>query len=152
LDKLVCYRLYIPQVHKGSTQTNKKIKERVQKERRKETQVCPRLAHRTVRCASGQCPVHQDRTTPNSQVSGFLQRRSAIIHRTVRCATGLSGAPAEQRLSSATIDCTVPLTTLQFVAEVGAEVRGAPDTEQCLSGATRVSAPTFDCVKTLMVG
>jgi hypothetical protein len=122
-------------VHKGSTQTSKKIKEMVQKERRKETQVCPRLAHRTVRCATGQCPVHQDRITPNSQVSGFLQRHFAIIHRTVQCATGLSGAPAEQRLSSATIDCTVPLTALQFATEVRAELRSAPDTEQCLSGA-----------------
>jgi hypothetical protein len=36
---------------------------------------------------------------------GFFQARSAIIHRTVRCATGQSGAPAEQRLSSATVDC-----------------------------------------------
>jgi hypothetical protein len=36
---------------------------------------------------------------------GFLQALSNIIHRTIRCATGLSGAPAEQRLSSATVDC-----------------------------------------------
>jgi hypothetical protein len=65
---------YIPQEHKGSTQTNKKIKERVQKERSKETQVCPGLAHRTVRCATGQCPVHQDRTTPNFSPLGFCGR------------------------------------------------------------------------------
>jgi hypothetical protein len=31
---------------------------------------------------------------------GFPRRSSAIIHRTVWCATGLSGAPAEQRLSA----------------------------------------------------
>jgi hypothetical protein len=36
---------------------------------------------------------------------GFLQAPSAIIHRTVWCTTGLSGAPAEQRLSNATVDC-----------------------------------------------
>jgi hypothetical protein len=61
--------------------------------------------------------------------------------------------------NSATVDCTVPLTTLQFVAEVKAEVRGAPDNEQCLSGAApdylvppEVSAPTVDCVRTLTVG
>jgi hypothetical protein len=36
---------------------------------------------------------------------GFLRHRSAIIHRTIRCATGLSGVPAEQRLSSATVVC-----------------------------------------------
>jgi hypothetical protein len=38
-------------------------------------------------------------------------------------------ALAEQQLSSATVDCTVPLTALQFAAEVRAEVSGAPDTE-----------------------
>jgi hypothetical protein len=73
----------------------------------------------------------------NSELAtfGFLQRRSAIIHRTVWCATGLSGAPAEQQLFGATVDCTVPLTALQFAAEVRAKVRGAPYKEQCLSGA-----------------
>jgi hypothetical protein len=90
---------------------------------------------------------------------GFLGRRSTIIHQTVRCATRLSGVTAEQRLFGATIDCTVPLTTLQFVAEVRVEVRGAPDNKQCQSGAAldrpmppEVSAPTVDCVRTLTVG
>jgi hypothetical protein len=66
---------------------------------------------------------------------GFLQRRFAIIHRTVRCATGLSGVPAEQWLFGATVDCTVPLTALQFAADVRTEVRGTPDSEQWLPGA-----------------
>jgi hypothetical protein len=84
--------------------------------------VCPGLAHRTVRCATGQCPVHQGtpssthhlrefsealrynspdcpvlqgRATLNSPASGI---RSAIIHRTCPVHTGLSGEPAEQRL------------------------------------------------------
>jgi hypothetical protein len=35
---------------KGSAQTNKKIKVRVQKKGAKETEVNPGLAHRTVRC------------------------------------------------------------------------------------------------------
>ena len=58
---------------------------------------CP-VCHRTVSGAPG---------SYNSKLAtfGFQKRRSAIIHRTVRCATGLSGAPAEQRLASATIDC-----------------------------------------------
>jgi hypothetical protein len=42
---------------------------------------------------------------------GFLERRSAIIHRTVWCATGLSGAPAEQWLSSATVNSNGRLQT-----------------------------------------
>jgi hypothetical protein len=66
---------------------------------------------------------------------------------------------AEQRLFGVTVDCTVPLTGLQFAAEVRAEVRGTLDSEQWLSGAAldcpappEVSAPTIDCVRTLMVG
>jgi hypothetical protein len=62
---------------------------------------------------------------------GFLRTRSTIIHRTVWCATKLSGVTAEQRLFGATVDYTVPLTALQFMAEVRAEVRGALDSEQC---------------------
>jgi hypothetical protein len=42
---------------KGSTQTNKKIQVRVQKKESKETEENPGLAHRTVRCATGQCSV-----------------------------------------------------------------------------------------------
>jgi hypothetical protein len=67
--------------------------------------------------------------------------------------------PAEQRLFGATVDCTVPLTALQFAVQVRAEVRGAPDKEQCMSGAApdcpvppKISAPTVDCVRTLTVG
>jgi hypothetical protein len=146
-------------VHKGSTQTNKKIKVRVQKERSKRTKECPGLAHRTVRCATGQCLVHQDRTSPNSSPSGFSKRHSAIIHRIVRCATRLTGVTAKQRLFSATVGCTVPLTALQFTAEVRAEVRGAPYSEQCLSGAApdclvplEDKAPTIKTARTLTVG
>jgi hypothetical protein len=90
---------------------------------------------------------------------GYLRPHSVIIHRTVWCANGLSGVTAEQRLFGATVDCTVPLTALQFAAEVRAEVRGAPDSEQYLSGAApdcpvppEVSAPMVDCVRTLTVG
>jgi hypothetical protein len=59
------------------------------------TEGCPGLAHRTVRCATGQCPVHQRRATLNSPASDFC---SAIIHRTCPVHTGLSGELAEQRL------------------------------------------------------
>jgi hypothetical protein len=55
---------------------------------------------------------------------------------------------AEQRLFGATVDCTVPLTALQFAAEVRAEVSGAPDCPV----PPGVSAPTVDCVRTLTVG
>jgi hypothetical protein len=81
------------------------------------------VCHRTVSGAPGPY---------NVQLStlGFLRARSAIIHRTVRRATGLSGAPAKQRLSSATVDCNERLqryTARTVRAEVRAVARGAPD-------------------------
>jgi hypothetical protein len=54
------------------------------------------IIHRTVWCTTGQCPVLQGRATLNSPASGI---RSAIIHRTVRCDSGTTTN------SRATIDC-----------------------------------------------
>jgi hypothetical protein len=54
--------------------------------------------------------------------------RSAIIHRTVRCVSGAT-ATSHQRSSAEGIKCTT------VRARVRAEPDGAPDTEQCLSGA-----------------
>jgi hypothetical protein len=51
------------------------------------TEVCPGLAHRTVRCATGECPVHQGLQSELNTFGNF-QRRFAIIHRTVRCPKG----------------------------------------------------------------
>jgi hypothetical protein len=48
---------------KGSTQTNKKSKIGFKTEGAKGTEGSPSLAHRTVRCATGQCPVHQGGST-----------------------------------------------------------------------------------------
>jgi hypothetical protein len=37
--------------------------------------ICPpQLAHRTVRCATGQCPVHHVRTKMNQPLSGKMSR------------------------------------------------------------------------------
>jgi hypothetical protein len=60
---------------------------------------------------------------------GFLESRSAIIHRTVRCSTGLSSVPcgtATAQRSSAKVNSA---------CRVRAAPEGAPDSEQCLSGA-----------------
>jgi hypothetical protein len=124
-------------VHKGSIQTNKKIKLGFKKKGAKGTEEQPGLAHRTIRCATGQCPVHQPY---DSELFSFgcLRHRSAIIHRTVRCATRLSGAPAEQRLASATVGCNGRLqrySARTVRAEVRAAARGALDSEQYLSDA-----------------
>jgi hypothetical protein len=91
-----------------------------------------------------------------------MRPRSAIIHWTVQCATGLSGAPAEQRLASATVDSNGRLTTHSAWAlrvELEQPPEGAPDSEQCMSGAApycpmpqEVKAPTVETVRTLTVG
>jgi hypothetical protein len=93
---------------------------------------------------------------------GFLESRSAIIHRTVRCATRLSGVPAEQRLSSATVNSNDHLQHEQCAdssRRVRAAPEGAPDNEQCLFGAAPdcpmpqdVRAPMVETVRTLTVG
>jgi hypothetical protein len=38
------------------------------------TWVCSELAHRIVRCATGQCPMHQDRKNVNQPLSGIPER------------------------------------------------------------------------------
>jgi hypothetical protein len=53
-----------------------------------------------------------------------------VCHQTVRCTKQSNGYQCNGRLHSA-------LTELQFVAEVRAGARGAPDSEPCLSGAPR---------------
>jgi hypothetical protein len=85
--------------------------------------VCPGLAHRTVRCATGQCPVHQGTPSQTSHLREFsevLRYNSPDMsgaHRTVSGAPGesdselasfgnplrynspdMSGEPTEQRL------------------------------------------------------
>jgi hypothetical protein len=92
--------------------------------------VCPGLAHQTVWCS---------RTYDSKLFTfGFLMPRSVIIHWTVRCAIGLSSAPAEQWLASATNRCNGRLqrySARTVCAEVRADARGAPDSAQYLSGA-----------------
>jgi hypothetical protein len=96
----------------------------VQKKGAKETKEDPSLAHRTVRCATGQCLMHH-RTVSGAPrridlklfTFGFLRRLSAIIHRTVRCGTGLSGVPSEAMVASATVDSNGWLTQRTVHAE-----------------------------------
>jgi hypothetical protein len=44
---------------KGSQQTNKKTEKGFKYIEQYSAEVCPGLVHRTVRCATGQCLVHQ---------------------------------------------------------------------------------------------
>jgi hypothetical protein len=115
---------------------HKPIKDQIKGSKAKDqrTKVCPGLAHRTVSGAPG---------PHNSELAifGFLQRHSAIIHRTVRCATGLSGAPAEQRLFGATVDCTVPLTSYSSLQK--SEHR--PEAHRTVNSPCLVRHRTFRC-------
>jgi hypothetical protein len=104
-------------VLKGSTQTNKKIKVRVQQKGAKETEENPGLAHRIVRCATGQCPVPRvvRLQTCHLRVSGEPLRYNSpdcpVCHRTVRCASGAT-APAQQ--STTTDTCKSATVRGQF--------------------------------------
>jgi hypothetical protein len=105
---------------KGSQQTNKKTKKGFKYKELKSAEVCPGLAHRTVRCTRDS----------NSKLLTFGNSgaRSAIIHRTVRCASRAM-AISRQRSSAEGIKCAT------VRARVRTEPDGAPDSEQCLSGA-----------------
>jgi hypothetical protein len=144
---------------KGSHLANKKTKKWVQQRSKGITEGSSGLAHRTVRCATGQCPVHQG-TPSRTRHLREIQRRSAIIHRTVRCTPDSVWCSKEERLwnSSASGICyaiihrtcpvsqrsndyfatTVTCRSIKCAPE-RAEVRharsGAPDTLQCMSGA-----------------
>jgi hypothetical protein len=89
---------------KGSTQTNKKIQVRVQNKGAKETEENSGLAHRTGRCATGQCPVHQGRSTQtlHLRVSGEPLRYNSpdcpVCHWTVRCASEATAIECNSQL------------------------------------------------------
>jgi hypothetical protein len=104
--------------------------------------VCWGTAHRTVRCAIGQCSVHHRTVSgvlgpnrSNQPLSGFFQGRSAIIHWTSWCAIGHSGESAGNGYIRATVDCKRGLTAWTVRAGSERRVRGAPDSEQYMSGA-----------------
>jgi hypothetical protein len=56
---------------KGSQQTNKKTEKGFKYREQKSAEVCPGLAHRTILCATGQCPVHQGLQLRTTHLRGF---------------------------------------------------------------------------------
>jgi hypothetical protein len=139
---------------KGSTQTNKKVQVRVQKERSKRNRRLPWSG-------APDCPVHHWTVSgapgwinSNSSPSGFWKSHFALIHRTVRCATGLSGVPAEQRLQrNGRLQRKPEKRYSAWIVRAESEQapEGAPDSEQYLSGAApdcpvpqAVRAPTVE--------
>jgi hypothetical protein len=105
---------------KGSQQTNKKTKKGFKYREQKTAEVCPGLAHRTVRYTRDS----------NSELLTFGNSgsHSAIIHRTVRCASGATTTSAPT-VACNSIKCAI------VRAEVRHALEGAPDNLQDLSGA-----------------
>jgi hypothetical protein len=143
----------VPKVHNLA---NKKTKNWVRQRSKGITEVCPGLAHRTVRCTKG---LHAELFTFEK-----IQRRSAIIHRTVRCTPDSVRCSKEERLRnspasgicSAIIHQTVRWTSRATATsrqrspagafnarQKRAEVRhardGAPDNLQYVSGVHRTA-------------
>jgi hypothetical protein len=119
-------------VHKGSTQTNKRLKIVFKYKGAKKPSVpwsgapdCP-VCHRTVSGAPG--PYSLKLAT-----LGFLRARSAIIHRTVRCTSGATAPSRNDRLQKLENQMNSEEQCAQ--SQSRPPEGGAPDTEQCLSGA-----------------
>jgi hypothetical protein len=68
---------------KGSTQTNKKIKVRVQKKGAKETEENLGLAHRTVRCASGVTAIQRNGRLQKREQCAQKSEQASEAHQTV---------------------------------------------------------------------
>jgi hypothetical protein len=107
---------------KGSQQTNKKTEKGFKYREQKSAEVCPGLAHRTVRCATGQCPVHQGLQLRTAHLREFWRPLRYNSPDSVRWRTGLSGVPVEQRLLRANGRLQNALNALQC----------APESEQSL--------------------
>jgi hypothetical protein len=130
----------VPKVH---NKLIKRPRKGSNKESKRQPERHPGLAHRTVRCATGQCPVHHG-TSARTRHLQENQGRSAIIHRTVRCTSGATTtSQSNGRLQR--IKCAPTR------AKVRAAPEGAPDSLQDLSGAPpdspeapQVRAPTVE--------
>jgi hypothetical protein len=137
---------------KGSHLANKKTKKWVQQRSKGITEGSSGLAHRTVRCSTGQCPVHQG--TP-SRTRHLRENPEALRYNSPDCPV-LEGRAALELASLGNLlrynspDCPVSQRSNGYFAATvtcrsikcapeRAEVRharsGAPDTLQCMSGA-----------------
>jgi hypothetical protein len=102
---------------KGSQQTNKKTEKGFKNRELKSAEVCYGLAHQTVRCATGQCPVHQGLQLRTAHLREFWRPLRYNSPDSVRWRTGLSGVPVEQRLLRANGRLQNALNALQCAPE-----------------------------------
>jgi hypothetical protein len=113
--------------------------------------VCPGLAHRTVSGAPGDFKSELltfgnsgGRSAIIHWTVRWITGQCPVTHQTVRCASGAT-ATSRQRSSAEGIKCAT------VRARVRAEPDGAPDSEQCLSGAPS-DCPVAQKTKTPTVG
>jgi hypothetical protein len=135
---------------KGSQQTNTSQKKGFKQREQKTTEVCPGLAHRTVRCATGQCPVHQGTQLRTWHLREFWEP----LRYNSRCARGAT-ATSRQRSSREALNA---LQCTPACAEVRAgarrRTRQSTGPVQCTTGlsgappdcavAPQVRAPTVE--------
>jgi hypothetical protein len=103
------------------------------KKRAKETEENPGLAHRTVRCATGLCPVHQGRSTQtlHLQVSAEPLRYNSPDCPVCHQSNGYRTQRSTPTVAYKHEQCT------DSSRRVRAALEGASDNEQLLSGAPR---------------
>jgi hypothetical protein len=81
--------------------------------------VYPGLAHRTIRCATRQCPVHQGLQLLTGHLQEFWELLRYNSPDSVRWRTGLSGVPAEQRLLQRQRSSATAFNALQCAQKSG---------------------------------
>jgi hypothetical protein len=93
--------------------TNKMTKKGFKQREQKTTEACPGLAYRTVRCATGQCPVYQGtrHLRENQRALRYNSPDCPVRHRTV------SGVPAEQQLLQRQRSTATAFNALQCASE-----------------------------------
>jgi hypothetical protein len=102
---------------------------------------CWKMAHRTVRCATGQCSVHQAVQQMNQPLSGIPVAHSAIIHRTVWCANGATASSHQRSTVQSEQKWTVPHRSQSAEVREHRTVRCSKTTK----------APTVDQLRTLTI-
>jgi hypothetical protein len=114
--------------------------------------VLPGLAHRTVWCTTGQCPVHQGESaqTPQLRVLQAKLRYNSpdcpVCHRTVRCTSGATTICAQR--STLIVNSAAQYTRQKSEQQV----RGAPDcpvSHRTFRCHMRTEPPTVDQLQAL---
>ena len=137
---------------KGSTQINQKNKLGLKRKEQKETEGCPGLAHRTVRCATRQYPVHRGALarTLHLRISQTQLRYNSsdcpVCHWTVWCASGAMAICA-QRSTLQSEQCN---SECQSRSQRGTRLSGV--THRTIRCHMRTKPPTVDQLLALTRG